>query len=391
MELPCKKCGKKGVQWCARADCALFPKVHIPQKQSFAGMSPNLFVGRANYPDVNIGFLATPEYKKHDDPITWTAEKTSIPEILQLRTALVNSRVKGNVKTLADRYSELRSLVAQSKSPVAMDVELAKTPISTMQYPAGTTPHGPSVELKHAALTQNVHIPSDVDKTLNDELTASEQLALLAKKHDTYYLQKIFSAGLLGIEKKLVPTRWSITATDDTIGKEQLKKVRELPILGETMAYTGGHYGNYYVIILLPIKFNYELFEIYVGNSPMEQRVWTDYEQHSGRTNYASDTVGGYYAARLGITELLLSLRRQASVLAFRFVTDEYTNPLGVWVVREAVKIATQEKPLKFATQELALLYLQTYAKKKFAYDASEHLRTSKLLASLKQKSLKEF
>jgi hypothetical protein len=230
-----------------------------------------------------------------------------------------------------------------------------------------------------------------VDKTLSDELTASEQISLLSKKHDTYYLQKLFSAGLLGIDRKLVPTRWSITATDDTIGKKHLEKIRELPTLSEVLVYTGGHYGNYYVIVLLPLPFQYELFENYVGTMQMEQHVWTDYEPFSGRTNYAADTVGGYYAARLGITEHLLQLKKQAAVLAFRFVTDEYTNPLGVWVVREAVKLTLQEKPLRFATQEIALSYLKTYASKKFQYATEKHLRQSKLLSSLQQRNLRTF
>jgi DNA repair protein NreA len=391
MKLPCGKCGRLEPQWCNQVQCPLFPKVHIPAKESFSGSTPNLFVGRYNYPNVNVGFLATEKYTKHDEPKLWTEEKTPITDIVQFRASLINSRMKGNVKQFPGKYDEMRSLIAQATKAVAIDVDLAKKPTFNLSYPDGTAPHGPSVELKNAALTENVHVPTDVDKILADELLAHEQVQALHQKHDPYYIQKVFAAGLLGKDKKLVPTRWSITAVDDTIGKQHLEKIRTFPVVSEPTAYTGGHYGNYYCILLLPAKFQYELFELYVGNQPTETNVWTDYEAFSGRTNYAASTVGGYYAARLSITEFLVKEKRQASVLAFRFVTDEYTNPLGVWVVREAVDIAMQQKPLKFATNELALQYLRAYARRKFSFPVEGFLEQSKLLAGLKQKNLSDF
>jgi DNA repair protein NreA len=390
MKLPCRACGRVEPQWCNKPNCPLFPKVHIPAKESFSGSTPNLFVGRANYPNVNVGMLATEQYTKHDEPKLWTAEKTPISDILQFRTSLVNSRVRSNVHS-ETVFADMRALISQSVKPVAVDVDLMKKPIFTVQYPSGTAPHGPSVELKHAAITENVHVPTDVDKVLADQLLTTEQVDLLARKHDNYYIQKLFAAGLLGKEKKLVPTRWSITAVDDTLGKQHLEKIRTFPVLSEPLAYTGGHYGNYYCILFLPAPVSYELFELYVGNQPTATRMWTDYEAHSGRTTYADSTVGGYYAARLGITEHLLREKRQASVLAFRFVTDEYTNPLGVWVVREAVNLCLQTKPLRFATNELALQYLKVYGKRKFNYSVEQHLQESKLLRSFQQRTLSDF
>jgi DNA repair protein NreA len=391
MKVPCVSCGKVNPGWCNKAACPLFPKMHIPSKQSFSGSTPNLFVGKYNYPNVNVGVLATEQYTKNDDPKTWTAEQTPISQIMQYRSALVNSTIKGNIREFPAKYTDMRELIAQATKPVAVDVDLAKPPTFTIQYPTGTTPHGPSVELKHAELTENVHVPTDVDKIVHDELLATQQVNMLSSKHDVYYIQKLFAAGLLGIDKKLVPTRWTITAVDDTLGKKHLEKIREFPVVNEPLAYTGGHYGNYYCILLLPAKWQYELFELYVGKQDMETKVWTDYESFKGRTSYADSTVGGYYAARVAITELLTNEKRQASVLAFRFVTDEYTNPLGVWVVREAVNIAMQSKPLRFSSNELALQYLKVFAKKRFNYDVDKDLRVSKLMRELQQKSLSHF
>ena len=48
-------------------------------------------------------------------------------------------------------------------------------------------------------------------------------------KFDEYTLSKILSVGVLGLkkDKKLVPTRWSITATDDILAKNLLRKIRD--------------------------------------------------------------------------------------------------------------------------------------------------------------------
>jgi hypothetical protein len=340
--------------------------------------------------------LATEHYDNHDDPRGWTAKKTAIPDIVQKRGSLVNSTVTSDVKSFPERYAELQGLIAQSEEPVTIDVDLAKRPTFQVSYPSMAAPHGPSVELKHAELTENVHVPTDVDRILADDLKAGEQVSMLSKKHDNYYIQKVFAAGLLGQDPKLVPTKWSITAVDDTLGKELLETIRTLPITSEPLAFTGGHYGNSYCILMLPHRFQYELFELMVGSRAQSggndgHTLWTDYEPFEGRTNYASDTVGGYYAARLSILEQLVAMKRQGTVLAFRFVDDSYTHPLGVWVVREAVRIAMQNKPLHFATEELALAYLKAYAQKRHATNITSHLTNSKLLQALRQKTIGEY
>ena len=391
MKLLCSTCKKIGPSWCARADCPLFPKTSIqgPAKQQFSGSAPNLLIGSYGYPSVRVGVLATENYSNNDDPRGWTAAQTPIIDIVRMRGSLVNSTVTADVKTAAKGH-ELQGLVAQSETPVAMDIDLAKKPTYQVQYPAFSAPHGPSVELKRAAITENVRVPTDVDKILADDLTASEQVSMLTRKHDNYYIQKVFAAGLLGRDQKFVPTRWSITAVDDTLGKELLARVKEYSIIGEPLAFTGGHYGNWYCILVLPYKFQYELFEIVVGTraANMEKGLWTDYEGFEGRTNYAEDTAGGYYAARLSILEELDSRKRQGAVLTFRFIDDTYTHPLGVWVVREAVRATMTNKPLRFGSDELALIYLKAYAAKKHSCDAQYYLNQSKLLTALKQKTL---
>ena len=87
-----------------------------------------------------------------------------------------------------------------------------------------------------------------------------------------------------------------------------------------------------------------------------------------------------------------MQIKKQASVLALRFITEEYETPLGVFVCREAVRKALANKPLEFGSKELLLKYTQALSKKKFGYDISNIISNSMLLKNYqKQKLLKSF
>jgi hypothetical protein len=118
----------------------------------------------------------------------------------------------------------------------------------------------------------------------------------------------------------------------------------------------------------------------------------TDNEGYNGRKKYAYQTVGGYYAARFSILQKLKEQKIQASVLALRFVTDEYWAPLGVWVVRQASKRAMDSKPLNFESKESMIKYAITFAKKRFDYNIDNMTSQSVIIKNLRsQKKLIEF
>jgi len=90
---------------------------------------------------------------------------------------------------------------------------------------------------------------------------------------------------------------------------------------------------------------------------------------------------------RLAILEKLKELKKQASVLALRFITDEYTMPLGVWVTREATRKAMLSKPIEFSSKELMLEYARKLIKGKFNYNVDFLLNESRLLRNMKQQT----
>ncbi|MEM4398045.1 MAG: hypothetical protein QW757_05480, partial [Candidatus Woesearchaeota archaeon] len=355
MDFKCPYCGQSRIQHLRSC-----PKVYsiINQiqfnkkaKQEYFGKSPNVFIGHNNYPNVNIGFFSNEEIPENSDkPNEWAEKNFNIPNVIEIRSNLINSKFKANVKlneltknkaiakTFDQKFLEITQEISISEKPVDVEVSLEKKPSFNIFYEQEITPFGPSVNLKKANITENPHIKKPVEKVVNDtDLKANEAINYLYKKgYDNYFLTKVFSLGNIGLKenRKIVPTKWSITAIDDSIGKNIINEIKNYNYY-DYISHFGYYLGNYYLILFFPEPWAYELFETYIGNlnNPIPEQTMSDYELYDGRKEYAENTVGGYYAARLSILEYLKEKKRQASVIAFRFISDEYYLPLGVWVV----------------------------------------------------------
>lgn len=398
---PLGDCGKGRCPICARNN-AIFRVKNTLQKEEFTSDGVAPFVGRFGYPYVNVGILAPPEQKGdawlYDAPRHWASENFEIPEIVDFRSSLLNSRYNINIKKRA-RLLELSQDIAMSSKPVDVDIQLAEKPRFRLNLDSNMAPTGPNARLKKASITENPKIHTKVFKVFEDiDLKANDAVNYLYKNNfDENFLSRIFSVGILGLKhnRKLTPTRWSITATDDIIGKNLIKEIKDCSEINSYYSFFGNYLGNYYLILMFPEIWSYELFETYVPQSwdfgkPL--RCTTDYESNYGREEYAFDTVGGYYTVRLAILEKLKGMKRQASVLALRFITDEYSMPLGVWCTREAARKSVANKPIEFNSKELLINYAKALVKKKFGYNVEYILKNSVLLRNIKQqKKLAQF
>ena len=374
-------------------------------KQNFQGSSPAPFIGRFGYPHVNIGILSPQipgDTSHYDAPKLWSQQNTPIGSIASLRYGLVNSKTHWKVKDTfkKSRFLEICQEIGMASKPVELEVNLKDLPKLNVRPEREIMPFGPQAELQKAQITANVKVDSRVEKAVRDtDLKAAEAILSLYKKgFEENFLTKLISVGNIGLEKnrKLVPTRWSITAVDDTVGKKLMEEIKDLQI-GEYQAYFGGGWGNYYLLLFFPEVWSYELFESYLSYkiNPWSKEgnfYSTDYEGYEGRKEYAGETAGGYYATRLPILEKMKELKRQHSCLALRFITSEYNVPLGVWVCREATRKSLHEKPLSFASQELMLHYAKELIKRKFGFEIEVLLNESRLLNEKKeQRRLGEF
>ena len=408
MNIPCIKCkGATPLQSCGRTFCpiiakseAVFKLKQTAIKEDFFGSSYSVFVGRYSYPDVNVGILSPPEQSEdswlHDAPIHWADQNFQIPQIIDLRGSLINSRFQSNILDARkqSKFLEIGQELSMASKPADIEVNLDQKPQFRLNTNPYTLPRGPNAKLSKVELTENPKIPTKIDKVVSDtDLKANDGLnTLYSKEVDENILTKLLSIGNLGLRKnrKLVPTRYAITAVDDNLGKKLINQIKQY---NETnyLAYFGGYLGNNFLILFFPEVWSYELFEMYMPkaswNISSEIQHMTDYEPYGGRKTYAESCGGGYYASRLPVLEKLSKIRQQSSVLVLRFIDGSYWCPLGVWIVRSGVRKALSNKPLEFGSKELMLEYAKKFIKRKYNHDISYIFDRSTLLRNIKAQS----
>lgn len=366
---------------------------------------PSVFIGsKLVYPEVNVGILSPLERDEdawlYDDAKFWAENEFEINHVLHLRNNLLNSRFKAKVTDarVNKKFLDISKNVAIASKPVDVEINLKNRVQVGRSKDKVSTPLGMNANLERIKITNNVKIDRNLDKVINDELKASESMEILYKNNfDEYSLSKILSVGVLGLKKdrRLVPTRWSITASDDAIGKQLLKKIREYDWIEDYELFYEEFMGNQYLILMLPNLWSFELFELYLPgsswNPSKEIKASTDMEGYKGRTRYAFNTAGGYYATRLPILKYLDSIKKQASVVVIRIENPSYWASLGVWVVRESVKKALKKK-IKFSSRKELIESVKKISKIKYKFDSSRILSQSKILKDISfQKNLAEY
>jgi hypothetical protein len=400
MQIQCLKC--KGRGFCGRSFCpilakseALFKVKKLDIREVFFGSAPTPFVGHFGYPFLNVGIMSVPEARddvwEYDAPRYWAEKEYEIPKIIDFRSNLIDSRFKAHAQD-RNKLLEISQEVGMASMPVDVEVNLKEKPKFRLKTDSYTAPMGPNANLEKAEITSNPKIHTKVDKVVSDiDLKANDALIYLYQnKFDENFLTRLLSIGTLGIRKnrKLVPTRWSITACDDILAKHLIEQVKQYNEVNY-QAYFGSYLGNYYLILMFPEKWGYELFEAYLPkaswNTGNEINFMTDYESYEGRKSYAENCAGGYYSARLAVLEKFAKLKRQGNILVLRFITGEYAVPLGVWVTREAARKALANKPIEFSDRELMLKYAKAFIKKKFNYDLDNLLKESIILKNIKE------
>lgn len=380
--------------------------------------APSIFVGHSNYPKVSTGLLSpvgdeerAAEYATDG---AWYRQRLSIDDVVQRRTGLLNANrftdvrdagldttARGtespSVHDVWDGFVGTQREVAIADRPVDVEIGLSDSRLD-FDFPDGDTaaPRGPRTGAESATLTENPHVPRPVEKTLEDDDWRAEgaMTYLYRRGFDVYEINRILSAGALGEaeSRRLVPTRWSITAVDDTVGKFLRGSIRSNPSVDETRVFSSEYMGNRYWAILTPGNWEFELVEMKAPGSvwnPVGSEVWiaSDHEGYEGRTGYVDGgTAGAYYATRLAALEYLEEIGRQAKVLVLRHVSDEYWAPVGVWQIRESVRDAFEGESGVVETFHGAVCGVEPH----LPISTGELRRSSELVAGV-QASLADF
>lgn len=248
-------------------------------------------------------------------------------------------------------YDPLGEVSASTRS-VEVEVRLKHEPRMRLRLDADIPAYGGTAQLEKIELAGNPQVPRHLEHVVEDRLKAEKGVVELYRRGlSLYYVQRVFSAGLLGApeRRRLVPTRWSITAVDSIIGRFLLKALRDRPSVTRAELYFHEYLGNKYYIILIPSDaWRMMMFEVWLPNSVWlrgvgEPITFAVHEDYDGRPSHVD---GGYYAMRTSILEHLARAGRKAAVLAVRVITPAYIAPVGSWQIRESVKIALEKKPI---------------------------------------------
>ncbi|KXB06850.1 hypothetical protein AKJ51_02690 [candidate division MSBL1 archaeon SCGC-AAA382A20] len=362
---------------------------------------PSVFIGRHNYPNVNVGPLVPPE--KGDTSILSTPERwfgnAKMDDIIEYRSKLARGkkRLKNGIeiKKQSDKEVNLTRILTLSKKSAETEVKFRKKLSETIRFDNKSQPHGPSSEINSFRLgSMSTH--KNLDKVFYDDDLKSEPAVMKLYKKDVKIsrIQDLFMIGGTGLKdnRKFVPTRWSITAIDEIIGRNLREKVKRYRPIDSYEVYSAKYLDNRWIILLIPSIWKYESIEAFYPETTWNPSknsiaIYGDYEQIEGRSSYAS--IGGcYYSARLAVAEKLEQRKRQAGAIVLREAHPGYILPVGVWNVREAVRNALSTDPRKFDNKVQALSYLS----KELDLSLKEWKSVSELLTEkVSQKRIDEF
>ncbi|HKZ62583.1 MAG TPA: hypothetical protein VJZ68_09265 [Nitrososphaera sp.] len=327
---------------------------------------PSVFVGRYGYPKVRIGPMIPPLHGDTtilDRTELWAGK--SIEEIANYRLSLVRGTFTMNVHDTTGRYLESMQELAMSERPVESEATFEKKPLADIglekeiRLNADAAPFGPAAALK-TFKASSISADQRVEAAHYDtDLRASDAVMELYKRGvETSSIHKVLSVGMLGLKKnrKLVPTRWSISATDDIISSRLANENETSPAIDLFEVTQYSHLANYYSVILIPDDvWSFEMIESWF-TSGGQIATGADYEDARGLDHYPT-IAGAYFAARLAVAEHLARRRRKAAALILREIHPEYVMPLGVWQIREGVREALKKPAQKFESLDRAMSF----------------------------------
>ena len=327
---------------------------------------PSVFIGSWNYPKVLAGPMIAPVHgdtREMDTPEAWIPGEKTQEDILGFRMSLVRGKRPVHVEDLGSGYIGKLQEIALSAGSVESEATFQEAPRG-FSLSDEHTPYGPSGSLEKFDLG-TMKVDRSLERVFSDgDLTATEAVVSLhAGDLPFSAIQKAFSCGVMGVGRKrrLVPTRWSITACDSTIGNHLLEGVRRNPVLDGFRVHESTSLNNRYAVLLLPTGWQYEWMEAFLKVMGNEEVIFADHETGAGKSGYSS--VGGcYYSCKMAVLEGLAREGLQAGAIVFREAYRGYV-PMGVFNVRENVRNAMRARPLEFEDLKGALAHISTRMK----------------------------
>ena len=348
---------------------------------------PSVFVGRYGYPKVKVGPMVPPIHGDTtilDKPEMWLGK--NIEDIVNYRLSLVRGVADITVYNTGGKYIESLQELAMASKSAESEAMFERSPIADIEQGKDlgeSAPFGPVAPLK-SFKTSSLSVDKRLENVYYDkDLRAVEAVIdLYQKEVEVSRIHRVLSMGMLGVQKnrKLVPTRWSISATDDIISVSLIKSINNNSRVDFFEVYKYSHLGNYYSVILIPDDvWSFEMQEVWFDNNG-NLGIGVDFEDANGLDHYPS-IAGAYFAARLSVAEHLKKRRRKAAALVLREIHPDYVMPVGVWQIREGIREALKKESRRFESFEKAL----SFASMNLSLSTKEWIRNSKIYKNMKE------
>jgi len=318
---------------------------------------PSALVGERGYPSVRVHFLVPPsvwgeEASRYEDPAGWAERGVPLDVILKLRSGLVAATVRVDARRPHESlYQSEVGLASLSQAPVDSEASLARPPSPRLTFNGYTKPLGPAAPAERIRVTGNPSLHRRLEKALWDDVKAETAVRELVESGvDVYTIQRALSLGFLGRLKsrRLVPTRWAITAVDEILSRHWRSKLRDAPWLDRVEVYQASYLGNVFTVILLPGAGRLEWIEAWHPKG-----LWTGaakrvvyWRVEEGPLGDKTGEDGGFSAAKEEVLRFLASRGRRADAVILREILPSYYAPVGNWHIRESVRIALARGPI---------------------------------------------
>jgi hypothetical protein len=365
-----------------------------PVDKEIAGSSPpSVFIGSWNYPDVYAGPMVTAAHGNTsimDTPESWIPENKTQEEIIGYRLNLIRGKMRVNAAELDTRFIEKLQAISLSDTSIESEVAFSSTPTGTT-FSEEHTPIGPSAPLDRFEI-ETGRWDRELEKVFYDtDMKAADAVTDLHRKGLFFSsIQKAFSVGTMGCSRnrRLVPTRWAITACDTMIGDNLLSEVRKCPVIDTWRVHEFSSLYNNYAVLLMPTDWQYEWSEAFLHVLGNEEIVFSDHEGRKKKTVY-SPLGGCYYSCKMAVLEALAREQKQAGVIILREAHHGYV-PMGVFNVRENVRNAMSMPPVEFEDIRTALSHIS----RKLTLPVTRFIEEGELLRNsirIRQCTLRDF
>lgn len=302
------------------------------------GFASSAIVGEKNYPNLKINNISN--FNKENSFFnTSNIIKKDYSKIIKLKARNVlgttNEIGRGDVRGKSRINEEMKNIYKSKKeiefsSKFENELKFNKVLVNKVSGIMGS-----KNELISLTSNENISTSKQIEKYTQNDIKSKEAIINLYEKGvNEHQIINLFALGSFGIEinKKLVPSKWAISAYDQIIEKYLFKKIKEYKLIEDIEVYYMQDKGNYFLVCLFPHEISGETFEV------MKDWSGSDYFNYENKLDKLEPKISGaYFSNKLAVFEHLEKRKRQASFLSIRIIKD-YEIPLGVVFVRECVR-----------------------------------------------------